>query len=97
MFHVEKEREGDKNKTVVEYGTLQNKQWKSPHIHTESVHYRGLQAQSCVRLGFTNSVVVLFLFLFTLLNVRDCSFCLGSVVWKVVTSKGKGKINFTLK
>jgi hypothetical protein len=37
MFHVEKEREGDGNKTVVEYGTLQNKQSKSPHIHAESV------------------------------------------------------------
>jgi len=48
MFHVEKEREGDGNRTVVEYGTLQNKQSKSPHIHAQSVHYRGLQAQSCV-------------------------------------------------
>jgi len=52
MFHVEKEREGDENKTVVEYGTLQNKQSKSPHIHAESVHYRGLQAQSLCTSGF---------------------------------------------
>ena len=56
MFHVEKEKEGDENQTVVEYGTLQNKQSKSPHIHAETVHYRGLQAQSCVRLGCTNSL-----------------------------------------
>jgi hypothetical protein len=81
---MRRKKEEDENKTLVEYGTLQNKQSKSPHIHAEPVHYRDLQAQCCIRLVLRTRSRVLLLFRFTLRNVRDCSFSSSSTegcVW----------------